>query len=107
MIRWCLYLKHVSGSGYDMLRESGVIRLPSHRTLRDYTSFTKATVGFSEEVDQQSPLSMVLLALVRMSAEEIAKLLNTGNTEDSTLQTLLGDYFYSPTQSNGKLYYNY
>ena len=53
MIRWCLYLRHVSGSGYDMLRESGVIRLPSQRTLRDYTYFTKATVGFSEEVDQQ------------------------------------------------------
>uniref|UniRef100_A0A1X7U5T9 Uncharacterized protein n=1 Tax=Amphimedon queenslandica TaxID=400682 RepID=A0A1X7U5T9_AMPQE len=34
-----------------------------------------------------------------MSAEEIAKLLNTGNTEESTLITLLGEYFYSPTQS--------
>uniref|UniRef100_A0A1X7U6Q5 Uncharacterized protein n=1 Tax=Amphimedon queenslandica TaxID=400682 RepID=A0A1X7U6Q5_AMPQE len=36
-----------------------------------------------------------------MSAEEIAKLLNTGNTEDSTLLTLLGEYFYSPTQRQG------
>uniref|UniRef100_A0A1X7VIS9 Uncharacterized protein n=1 Tax=Amphimedon queenslandica TaxID=400682 RepID=A0A1X7VIS9_AMPQE len=33
-----------------------------------------------------------------MSVEEIAKLLNT---EDSTLLTLLGEYFYSPTQSQG------
>ena len=52
-IRWCLYLRHVSGRGYDMLRESGVIMLPSQRTLRDYTYFTRATVGFSEEIDQQ------------------------------------------------------
>lgn len=53
MIRWCLYLRHVCGSGYDILRESGVIKLPSQRTLRDYTYFTKAKAGFSDDVDQQ------------------------------------------------------
>ena len=48
MICWCLYLRHVSGHGYDMLWESGVTTLPSQRTLRDYTiSCTRATVGFS------------------------------------------------------------
>ena len=36
-----------------MLRESGAIRLPSQRTLRDYTYYTKATTGFSDEVDRQ------------------------------------------------------
>lgn len=36
-----------------MLRESEVIELPSQRTLRDYTYHTKATVGFSNDVDQQ------------------------------------------------------
>lgn len=53
MIRWCLYLRHMSGRAYEMLRESGVIKLPSQRTLRDYTYYTQATVGFSDEVDRQ------------------------------------------------------
>ena len=53
MIRWCLYLRHLSGSAYETIRESGVIKLPSQRTLRDYTYYTKATVGFSADVDEQ------------------------------------------------------
>ena len=53
MIRWCLYLRHLSSSAYQMLRESGVIKLPSQRTLRDYTYYIKPTVGFSVEVDRQ------------------------------------------------------
>ena len=36
-----------------MLRESGVITLPSQRTLRDYTYYTKAITGFSTDVDAQ------------------------------------------------------
>ena len=52
MIRWCLYLRHLSSSAYEMVRESGVIKLPSQRTLRDYTYHTKATIGFSAEVDE-------------------------------------------------------
>ena len=58
MIRWCLYLHHLSGSAYEMLRESGVIKLPSQRTLRDYTYYTKATTGFSDEVDRKSTLAL-------------------------------------------------
>ena len=54
IIRWCLYLRHLSGSSaYEMLRESGVITLPSQRTLRDYTYYTKAACGFSEDIDRQ------------------------------------------------------
>ena len=54
VIRWCLYLRHLSGSSaYEMLRESGVIKLPSQRTSRDYTYYTKAAPGFSEDVDKQ------------------------------------------------------
>ena len=54
VIRWCLYLRHLSGSSaYEMLRESGVIKLPSQRTLRDYTYYTKAAPGFSDDVDRQ------------------------------------------------------
>ena len=53
MIRWCLYLRHLSGSAYEMLRESGVVKLPSQRTLRDYTYMyiAKAAAGFSREID--------------------------------------------------------
>ena len=53
MIRWCLYLRHLSSSGYKMVRESGAIKLPSQRTLRDYTYVTETTAGFSANVDQQ------------------------------------------------------
>ncbi len=53
MIRWCLYLRHVSGRAYEMLRDSGVIKLPTQRTLRDYTYFTQTKSGFSDDVDKQ------------------------------------------------------
>ena len=53
MIRWCLYLRHLSGSAYELIRESGKIKLPSQRTLRDYTYITKAKAGFSSDVDEQ------------------------------------------------------
>lgn len=53
MIRWCLYLRHLSTGAYETLRSSGAIKLPSQRTLRDYTHFTQATSGFSAEVDRQ------------------------------------------------------
>ena len=53
MIKWCLYLRHVSGRGYEMLRDSGVINLPSQRTLRDYTYYTQTKSGFSDDVDRQ------------------------------------------------------
>ena len=33
------------------LRESGCLRLPPQRTLRDYTHYVKAAAGFSHEVD--------------------------------------------------------
>ena len=32
-IKWCLYLRHLSGQSYELLRESGCIHLPSQRTL--------------------------------------------------------------------------
>lgn len=51
-IKWCLYLRHISGKSYEMLRQSGCIKLPSQRTLRDYTHYVKTTIGFSAEIDQ-------------------------------------------------------
>lgn len=53
MIKWCLSLKYLSSSCYNALRSSNVIQLPSERTLRDYSNWTKATTGFSVDVDQQ------------------------------------------------------
>lgn len=51
MIRWCIYLRHLSGKAYEVLRDSGCIQLPSQRTLRDYTNSVKAAAGFSTDVD--------------------------------------------------------
>ena len=53
MVWCCLYLRHLSSSAYETLRDTGTIRLPSQKTLRDYTHHTKVTVGFSKEVDKQ------------------------------------------------------
>ena len=50
--RWCLYLRHLSSSAYEVLRNSGVLRLPSQRTLRDYTYHTESAPGFSASVDK-------------------------------------------------------
>lgn len=53
MIRWCLYLHHLSTGAYETLCSCGAVTLPSQRTLRDYTHFIQATSGFSHEVDEQ------------------------------------------------------
>lgn len=52
-VKWCLYLRHLSGRSYELLRKSGCIHLPSQRTLRDYTYYISTQIGFSAEVDQQ------------------------------------------------------
>lgn len=51
MIRWYLYLHHKSSGCYATLRNSGVINLPSDRTLRDYRHSSSAKAGFSKETD--------------------------------------------------------
>ena len=53
IIRWCLYLHHRSSGAYSTLTKSGVIALPSERTLRDYRHFASSTPGFSRDVDLQ------------------------------------------------------
>ena len=53
MIEWCLYLRYQSSKGYETLRDSGCIHLPSQQTLRDYSNCIKAEAGFSLEVDHQ------------------------------------------------------
>ena len=51
MIRWCLYLHHKSSGCYATLRNSGVINLPSDRTLRDYRHSSSAKERFSKATD--------------------------------------------------------
>ncbi len=53
MIRWFLSLKLLSSGSYKALRSSGVVVLPSERTLRDYTHFVKAKPGFCPGIDEQ------------------------------------------------------
>ena len=33
IIKWCLYLQHFSGSAYETSKTSGILKLPSQRTL--------------------------------------------------------------------------
>ena len=53
IIKWCLYLHHKSSGAYNMLRDSGILQLPSGRTLRDYRHFARAKTGFSYDYDKQ------------------------------------------------------
>ncbi len=53
IIKWCLYLKMISSPEYHAMRSSGFIKLPSKRTLRDYTHLTKAATGIRPEVSAQ------------------------------------------------------
>ena len=53
IIKWCLYLRHLSGKAYETVRSSGCIKLPSQRTLRDYTHYVSAATGFSTAIDKQ------------------------------------------------------
>ena len=48
--RWCLYLRHLSSSAYEVLRNSGVLVLPSQQ---DYTYYTESALGFSLDVDTE------------------------------------------------------
>ena len=49
MDSWCLYLKHISGKGYDLLRKSGCV---TPKTLRDYTHYNQTMIGFTAATDK-------------------------------------------------------
>ena len=53
IIKWCLYLKMISSAAYGAMRRSGFVKLPSERTLRDYTHLFKADTGIQDEVTKQ------------------------------------------------------
>lgn len=50
MIRFCLSLAAKSSAAYDELCSSGVLTLPSRRTLRDYKNAIKPSTGFNPQV---------------------------------------------------------
>lgn len=50
MIRFCLSLVSKSAATYDELRSTGVLTLPSRRTLRDYKNAIKPSAGFNHKV---------------------------------------------------------
>ena len=53
MIRWCLHLHMLSSATYRAMQSSGVITLPSQRTLRDYSRWIKSEVGIQPAVTSQ------------------------------------------------------
>ena len=53
MIKWCLNLRMTSTAAYHNLRTSGMLVLPSERTLRDYYNIVKGGEGFNLAVIQQ------------------------------------------------------
>ena len=53
MIKWCLNLKLISSAAYHAVQSSGFLRLPSERTLRDFTHYVKSQQGFHPELNEQ------------------------------------------------------
>ena len=49
IVRFALNLKYLSSSAYRAMRKSGIIHLPSERTLSDYTHWTAPHSGVSLE----------------------------------------------------------
>ena len=79
IIKLCLYIHYKSSGAYETLRSSGVIKLPSGRTLRDYRHFAPVSVRLSSATDKQlldlanknSPLARhVILLLDEMYVKE-------------------------------------
>ena len=53
MIRWCLYLHHKSSGCYKTLRATGMLQLPSERTMRYYRHSSPSTTGFSKATNME------------------------------------------------------
>lgn len=53
IIKLCLSIKLSSPAAYRALKDTGFVRLPSERTLRDYTHTIKAKPGIQHEVNVQ------------------------------------------------------
>ncbi|XP_022111383.1 uncharacterized protein LOC110990613 [Acanthaster planci] len=47
IIRWCIALRSRSSSAYNLIRQTGFIRLPPPSTLHPYSHFANPTTGFN------------------------------------------------------------
>ena len=66
LIRFCLSLHAKSPAAYRELRDSGVLVLPSERTLRDYRNFSKPGAGFRpEKIEQLKSLTQIFSGVQR------------------------------------------
>ena len=52
IIKWRIALRAKSSSAYNLIRESGFLKIPHVRTLDKYTNFTDVKAGFNEKVLQ-------------------------------------------------------
>ena len=71
VIKWCLHVKYRSSSAYHAIRSTGVLTLPSERTLRDYTHYTKERCGFQKYIN----LELVKEANVKEEKDQYVVLL--------------------------------
>ncbi|XP_022107675.1 uncharacterized protein LOC110988468 [Acanthaster planci] len=53
IIRWCIALHSKSSSGYNILRQTGFMKLPHPSTLYAYTHFAEPTTGFNAAMLQR------------------------------------------------------
>ena len=51
--KWCLLLFRKSSSAYETIRKTGILKLPSGRTLHDYSHYTASVPGFTAASDVQ------------------------------------------------------
>ena len=49
IIKWCLYFQSKSAKAYKAMRDAGFIKLPSQRTLFNYSHAMPAKFGFQDE----------------------------------------------------------
>ena len=86
-IKWCLYLPHISGWTYEMIRESGCIHLSSQRTLRDYTHYIPAGIRFFSR-----SLSTVLIGFANLGEinNHLLKFEKELNGESQSMSNIAG-----------------
>ena len=56
IIRFCSFRAAKSGSAYDELQSSGILTLPSRRTLRDYNGYNRYICLTFDEINVQENL---------------------------------------------------
>ncbi|XP_078486472.1 uncharacterized protein LOC144744955 [Ciona intestinalis] len=92
IIKFCLSLATKSKSCYEELRESGLLRLPSSRTLNDYRNLYSTSPGIQQHVLQELKLEAVKLQshqrLLVMSLDEMKVKENI--VYDATTDSMVG-----------------